>query len=54
MESTIEPVRTATLDDGLPVKRLHTLGSVRHRDAHTNEIILIPAPSDDPNDPLNW
>ncbi|KAI1202980.1 major facilitator superfamily domain-containing protein [Nemania serpens] len=30
------------------------LGNVRLRDRHTNEIILIPAPSNDPNDPLNW
>jgi hypothetical protein len=32
----------------------HTLGHVRLRDATTNEIILIPAPSLDPNDPLKW
>ncbi|KAJ2994545.1 hypothetical protein NUW58_g1529 [Xylaria curta] len=30
------------------------LGNVRLRDVHTNEIILIPKPSNDPNDPLNW
>ncbi|KAL5358608.1 major facilitator superfamily domain-containing protein [Aspergillus floccosus] len=30
------------------------LGTVRLRDHHTNEIILIPKPSDDPSDPLNW
>ncbi|KAI1190966.1 MFS general substrate transporter [Nemania serpens] len=30
------------------------LGNVRLRDRHTNEIILIPAPSNFPNDPLNW
>jgi len=35
-------------------KRIHTLGSVRHRHEHTGEIILIPTPSKDPNDPLNW
>lgn len=31
-----------------------TLGTVRLRDHHTNEVILIPTPSSDPNDPLNW
>ncbi|KAI1128421.1 major facilitator superfamily domain-containing protein [Nemania abortiva] len=30
------------------------LGNVRLRDRVTHEIILIPAPSNDPNDPLNW
>jgi hypothetical protein len=35
-------------------KRVATLGQVRHRDAATNEIILVPTPSSDPNDPLNW
>lgn len=31
-----------------------TLGSVRLRHHETNEIILVPTPSGDPNDPLNW
>ncbi len=30
------------------------LGNVQLRDQETNEIILVPTPSDDPNDPLNW
>ncbi|KAH6648286.1 hypothetical protein BKA67DRAFT_574276 [Truncatella angustata] len=34
--------------------RLRTLGTVRLRHHETNEIILIPTPSNDPNDPLNW
>lgn len=34
--------------------RQRTLGNVRLRHHETNEIILIPAPSNDPNDPLNW
>lgn len=34
--------------------RLRTLGTVRLRHHETNEIILIPTPSKDPNDPLNW
>ncbi|KAI1639471.1 major facilitator superfamily domain-containing protein [Biscogniauxia mediterranea] len=35
-------------------RNARTLGDVRLRDHHTQEIILIPAPSNDPNDPLNW
>ncbi|TQN69422.1 putative MFS-type transporter [Colletotrichum shisoi] len=35
-------------------KRARTMGNVRLRHPETNEIILIPAPSTDPNDPLNW
>lgn len=31
-----------------------TLGHLRLRHVETNEIILIPTPSNDPNDPLNW
>jgi len=31
-----------------------TLGHLRLRNVETNEIILIPTPSSDPNDPLNW
>ncbi|KAI6374364.1 hypothetical protein MCOR25_003153 [Pyricularia grisea] len=31
-----------------------SLGTVRLRNDHTGEIILVPTPSDDPNDPLNW
>ncbi|CRG88992.1 putative transporter mfc1 [Talaromyces islandicus] len=34
--------------------RTNMLGSLRLRHQETNEIILIPAPTDDPNDPLNW
>jgi hypothetical protein len=35
-------------------KKVRTLGTVRLRHHETNEVILIPTPSDDPNDPLNW
>ncbi|KAI3328911.1 MFS general substrate transporter [Xylariaceae sp. AK1471] len=35
-------------------KKRVTLGHVRLRDHRTNEVILIPTPSNDPNDPLNW
>ncbi len=31
-----------------------TLGNVQLRHHETQEIILVPTPSDDPNDPLNW
>ncbi|KXH50541.1 hypothetical protein CSAL01_07989 [Colletotrichum salicis] len=31
-----------------------TLGTVQLRDNETNEIILVPTPSNDPKDPLNW
>ncbi|CAK7233776.1 hypothetical protein SBRCBS47491_008726 [Sporothrix bragantina] len=49
-----------TVELGGPVKAVetsnavNTLGHVRLRDVTTNEIILIPTPSDDPRDPLNW
>ncbi|GMG08359.1 unnamed protein product [Aspergillus oryzae var. brunneus] len=32
----------------------HNLGDLRLRHHETNEIILIPTPSNDPHDPLNW
>ncbi|PYI16909.1 MFS transporter [Aspergillus violaceofuscus CBS 115571] len=31
-----------------------TLGTLRLRHHETNEILLVPTPSRDPNDPLNW
>lgn len=31
-----------------------TLGTVRLRNATTKEIVLVPTPANDPNDPLNW
>jgi len=34
--------------------RVRTLGSVRLTREGTNERILYPKPSNDPNDPLNW
>ncbi|KAJ4144978.1 hypothetical protein LMH87_003843 [Akanthomyces muscarius] len=36
------------------VPRKATLGNVRLRNQENDEIILIPTPSSDPNDPLNW
>ncbi|KAK0734127.1 major facilitator superfamily domain-containing protein [Lasiosphaeria miniovina] len=49
----------ASLDAHPKVERIdkirkRTLGNVRLRHLDTNEIILIPTPSSDPNDPLNW
>ncbi|KAI0430238.1 major facilitator superfamily domain-containing protein [Xylaria sp. FL1042] len=35
-------------------RKREALGNVRLRDHHTNEVILIPKPSSDPNDPLQW
>ncbi|KAH8794340.1 major facilitator superfamily domain-containing protein [Hyaloscypha sp. PMI_1271] len=56
--SDLEPTKTVQIDateQKLNItKRIHTLGSVRHRHEHTGQIILIPTPSKDPNDPLNW
>lgn len=36
------------------VTPMRTLGTVRLRNHETNELILVPTPSNDPNDPLNW
>lgn len=36
------------------IQRVQTLGSVRLQKRGTRETILIPTPSADPNDPLNW
>lgn len=62
MSSSIEPTALASESPNTervdsyekPVKRTVTLGTVQSRHAHTNEIILVPTPSNDPNDPLNW
>lgn len=51
----IEAKTTGIDTDTHPVKkRVRTLGTVRLRHHETNEVILVPTPSDDPNDPLNW
>lgn len=34
-------------DKASPEKRVVTLGTIRHRHEHTNEIILVPTPSND-------
>ena len=40
--------------DEADLGRVETLGSIRLHREDTHEVILIPTPSDDPNDPLNW
>jgi len=37
---------------GAEAKRVQSLGSVRLRNEHTGEIVLVPTPTKDPNDPL--
>lgn len=55
-----QPVQATTSNEAVDVekpsnaRRVVTLGTIRHRHEHTNEIILVPTPSNDPNDPLNW
>ncbi|GAM35792.1 hypothetical protein TCE0_017f04389 [Talaromyces pinophilus] len=44
----------AALDKRISEPDVKRLGHLRLRHAETNEIILVPAPSSDPNDPLNW
>lgn len=44
-----------TSEDIKPViMKQETLGNVRLRHHETNEIILVPTPTDDPKDPLTW
>lgn len=47
-------VALTTSRDEADLNRVETLGSVRLHRQDTHEVILIPTPSDDPNDPLNW
>ncbi|KAK5990310.1 MFS transporter cpaT-like protein [Cladobotryum mycophilum] len=41
-------------ESGAEKLRKRTLGNVRLLNRETNTIILVPTPSSDPNDPLNW
>ena len=52
-QSTMEESIERQLTTNGPSKHIATLGHVRSRHQDTNEIILIPTPSSDPNDPLN-
>ena len=45
---------TLVRDEHHDLDHTNTLGSLQLRNVETNEIILIPTPSSDPNDPLNW
>ncbi|RKL27785.1 hypothetical protein BFJ72_g12913 [Fusarium proliferatum] len=49
MSIDIRKTNTGTADG-----RNDMLGGLRLRNEETNEIILIPTPTNDPNDPLNW
>lgn len=40
--------------ENLENRHNEALGTVQLRHQVTNDVILVPAPSDDPNDPLNW
>jgi len=46
--------RATIKHDGSETVHGSTLGHLRLRNVETNEIILLPTPSNDPNDPLNW
>lgn len=48
------PDGLAGLDKKISEPDVKRLGHLRLRHAETNEIILVPAPSSDPKDPLNW
>lgn len=46
--------KQVTIDREGELKETNHLGSLQLRHHETNEIILIPTPTNDPNDPLNW
>lgn len=50
--TTLEHVQSS--DDSKKLAPVQTLGSVQLQHEETKEIILVPQPSNDPNDPLNW
>jgi hypothetical protein len=57
----LAPLHTNTMSTNIPKTdtgtsdvRKDMLGGLRLRNEETNEIILIPTPTNDPNDPLNW
>lgn len=45
---------TINRKQGDETQQVNTLGSVRLHHHETNEVMLVPTPSADPNDPLNW
>ncbi|KAJ4519158.1 hypothetical protein HRR83_003531 [Exophiala dermatitidis] len=52
MRKSEEPNGVEANDEDMP--QVETLGTVRLRHVTTNELLLVPKPSDDPDDPLNW
>lgn len=50
-KSSVGTVQKIMDEDNHPHR---SLGHVRLRHYETNEVILVPTPSDDPNDPLRW
>ncbi|KAL2417987.1 hypothetical protein ABEF95_002438 [Exophiala dermatitidis] len=51
MRKSEEPNGVEANDEDMP--QVETLGTVRLRHVTTNELLLVPKPSDDPDDPLN-
>ena len=51
---TAQPADVTMRMERVDTGKRRTLGHVQLRDHETKEIILIPTPSSDPNDPLNW
>jgi hypothetical protein len=55
---TMQRLNSVLEDSGLILEAattyLEDIEGVQLRNLHINEIILIPVPSNDPNDPLNW
>lgn len=49
--STLDP---NACNPAVESRRKRTLGNVRLMHHDTNAMILVPTPSSDPNDPLNW
>ncbi|KAF9696857.1 hypothetical protein EKO04_005704 [Ascochyta lentis] len=46
--------RTTTVRNPAEIRKKNNLGSLQLRHVDSNQIILIPSPTSDPNDPLNW
>lgn len=50
----VQPDGLAGPKENISENDVKRLGHLRLRHAETNEIILVPTPSSDPKDPLNW
>ncbi|KAL7927750.1 major facilitator superfamily domain-containing protein [Trichoderma austrokoningii] len=54
-DDVIAPALDPQVEEHIKEKsRKRTLGNLRLIDQETNAVILVPTPSSDPNDPLNW